>query len=99
MMNPAETLNQLTNSENGANRLITMTGAKNLVHSKEENFLSFKLPKGVYVKIKLNVMDTYDMTFGKMRKFEYKETASFKGLYSEMLKKTFETHTGLYLTF
>ena len=98
-MNPSETLNQLTNSNNGANRLITMTGAKNLAHSEKENFLSFKLPKGVYVKIKLNAMDTYDMTFGKMRKFEYKETASFKGLYSEMLKSTFEKHTGLHLSF
>ena len=97
-MNATETLNQLTQSNNGIGRLSAMTGAKNFAQSSEENFVSFKLPKGVHVKIALNAMDTYDMTFGKVRKFEYKVIKEFKGLYADMLKETFEKHTGLYLS-
>ncbi len=96
--NATETLNQLTQSNNGMNRLAVMTGAKNFVQDSEKNFVSFKLPKGVYVKIKLNSMDLYDMEFGKIRKFEYKVTQEFKGLYADMLKETFEQHTKLYLS-
>ena len=98
MINAVLTLNQLTQSENGMNRLAMMIGAKNFVQSKEEGFVSFKFPRGQYVKIKLNSMDTYDMEFGKIRKFEYKVTKEFKGLYDTMLKETFEQHTQLYLS-
>jgi hypothetical protein len=43
-------------------------------------------------------MDTYDMEFGKIRKFEYKVIKEFKGLYDDMLKSTFEDHTKLALS-
>jgi hypothetical protein len=98
-MDATVTLNQLTQSSNGIGVLAAMTGAKNFAQSTEENFVSFKLPKGVHVKIKLNAMDTYDMSFGKIRKFEYKVTKEIKGLYADMLKEAFENHTGLYLSF
>ena len=98
-MNATETLNQLTQSDNGIFYLVAMTGAKEFVQSGEESFVRFKLPRGVVVKIKLNSMDLYDMEFGKIRKFEYKVTKAFKGLYADMLKSTFEEHTGLYLSF
>jgi len=93
-----ETLNQLTNSNNGANRLAAMTGAKNFVQDIEKGFVAFKYPRGKYVKIQLNSMDTYDMTFSSIRKFETKVIKEFKGLYADMLKETFEQHTGLYLS-
>ncbi len=96
--NATETLNQLTNSNNGANRLSAMIGAKNFAQDSEKGFVSFKFPRGKHVKIQLNAMDTYDMTFGTIRKFEYKVTKEFKGLYADMLKETFEQHTKLYLS-
>ena len=97
-MDATETLNQLTQSQNGMNRLVAMTGANNFVKSKEESSVSFKIPRIGFVKIRLNGMDTYDMTFYKIRKYEYKVIQEFKGLYSDMLKETFESHTGLYLS-
>jgi len=93
-----EVLNQLTQSSNGARKLAMMTGAKNFAQDSEKYFVTFKLPRGVIVKIKLNAMDLYDMEFGKIRKYEYKVTKEFKGLYADMLKKTFEQHTKLYLS-
>jgi len=97
-MDAIVTLNQLTQSNNGMSRLTMMIGAKNFVQSKEESFVSFRFPRAQYVKIKLNAMDTYDMEFGKIRKFESKVSQEFKGLYAEMLKETFEQYTKLYLS-
>ena len=93
------TLDQLTNSNNGMNRLAAMIGAKNFVQDSEKGFVAFRFPRGKYVKIQLNSMDTYDMTFSNIRKFEHKVTKEFKGLYADMLKETFEQHTKLYLSF
>jgi len=95
-MDATVTLNQLTQSSNGINRLSAMIGAKNFVQG--ENHVAFKFPRGKHVKIELNGMDTYDMTFGTIRKFNFKVTKEFTGLYADMLKETFEQHTGLYLS-
>ena len=91
------TLSQLTQSNNPTRRLKAMIGAKNFL-SDGKSFVSFKFMKSGYVKIKLNAMDTYDMEFGKIRKFEYKVTKEFKGLYCDQLKSSFENHTKLYLS-
>ncbi len=96
--NATKTLNQLTQSDNGMRRLSAMIGAKNFVQDSEKGFVAFKFPRGKYVKIQLNSMDTYDMTFSTIRKFESKVTKEFKGLYDDMLKETFEQHTKLYLS-
>ncbi len=82
----------------GYNKLRAMTGASNF--ASEPNSLSFRLksPKANYVKITLNSMDTYDVEFGKMRGDSYKVVAEEKGIYDDMLKKTVEKNTGMYLT-
>ena len=94
-MDAKETLNQLTQSDNGINRLVAMIGAKDF--AKGETSVSFKFPRGQFCKITLNGLDLYDMEFGKIRKFTYTPVKTFNNLYAEDLKNTFEQHTKLYL--
>jgi hypothetical protein len=95
----AETaLNQLTQSKNGIGRLQLMIGAKNFVKSDEDQFVSFKYPRGKYFKIKLNGLDLYDLEFGSIRKFEYKVLNTYENVYAEDLKNIFEQETKLYLS-
>jgi hypothetical protein len=84
----------------GGNKFIAMTGAKQFVAGKNE--MSFRIPGGHFtkqginhVKIKLTEMDVYDVTFGKIRKFEYKEVKKVKGLYFDQLQEVFTQVTGL----
>lgn len=96
-------INNLTQSSNGMNRLVAMTGAKNIIFSSEDNYVSFKLPKISkynYVKIVLNPMDTYDVYFEKhiWSKMKMMKQVVVSGLYNEMLKSTFEQNTGLHLS-
>ncbi|QIW91239.1 hypothetical protein COHAPHLL_00403 [Vibrio phage V09] len=70
MFNATTVLNQLTASNHGHSRLVAMTGAKNIMQSVENRFVSFKLPKAAvrginYVKITLTDADLYDIEFGK----------------------------------
>jgi hypothetical protein len=82
----------------GGNKFVVMTGAKNFVVIP--NGLSFRIPragKGIqYVKIKLNAMDTYDVEFGKLVKYEYKLISKYNGIYFDGLRELFEKETGLY---
>lgn len=77
---------------------LTMIGAKNLVADK--NSLAFRIgrnPKKVnYIKIKLNDMDTYNMTFGKIGKFDYEILNEVTDVYSDQLNKMIEHYTGMY---
>lgn len=95
-MNTAEIiLNQL-----GGNKFIVMTGSKNFVNTGKG--LRMKLTrnkaKAQYLTITLNAMDTYDMTFIKVRKsdFQITEVAKSEGVYCDQLTKIFEQVTGLY---
>ena len=102
MINANETLNQLTNSNNGANRLISMIGAKNL--AKDDNSVMFKFMRGAsnkanYCKITLNSMDLYDVEFGKIHGVKYKIINCLDGLYGDMLFDMFQNETGLALKF
>jgi len=96
-MNIAKTiLNQL-----GGNKFIVMTGAKNVIGG--ENFLQFQIgrnSKGITnVKIILNSLDLYDMTFYKMRspitEKMFKPVAECNSIYGDMLDECFEKNTGL----
>lgn len=84
----------------GGNRFLVMTGARGLVAM--ENGMGFKLPsfkakQGInYVKIILNVMDTYDVTFYKVRGFDLTEISNYEGIYNDGLVELFEGETGLY---
>lgn len=98
------TLNQLTQSDNGSSRLVTMIGAKNFIQSQEENFISFRFMKGAankanYIKITLDASDTYTVEFGYIRGMNYKIINVSAGLYDDMLYSHFIEETGLHLTF
>ncbi len=86
----------------GFGRLTAMTNAKQFMHDNDGS-LAFKFSgsrKVNYVKITLNCMDTYDVEFGKIKKFNYvkDEQRSRDGVYGDMLVDLFEQATGLYLS-
>ncbi|MBL8014100.1 MAG: hypothetical protein JNN05_09660, partial [Candidatus Omnitrophica bacterium] len=74
----------------GGNRFAIMTGAKNFVALG--SVLMFSLPSrfakdGINkIEIKLNVMDTYDVKFYKVAKFDAVTIASFEQVYAEDLQ-------------
>lgn len=86
-------LNQL-----GGKRFIMMTGAKNL--GATSNGLVFKVmgnaKKVNHVRITLNALDLYDVEYLSITKKAYKTISESKGIYDDMLRKDFETNTGLY---
>lgn len=97
------TLNQLTNSSNGGNRLVAMIGAKNFVRDEKNYTIGFKFAakatnKANYCRIKLNAMDLYDVEFISIRGVNVKTISTHNGLYADMLKGTFEDETGLRLS-
>jgi len=77
-----------------------MTGAKNLLALNSG--LQFSLPGRIgksginSVRIVLNSMDTYDVTFYHIAGVNVREVAQHEGIYNDMLKNTFETETGLF---
>ena len=102
MIDATTTFNQLAQREGGINVLAAMVGAK--AFCKDDNSVSFRFTakaknKANHVTIRLNSMDTYDVEFGYIRGMNYTVRSETKGLYDDMLKKHFETETGLYLSF
>lgn len=83
----------------GGNKFTVMTGAKNLL--AHQDALSFRLSstmtknKSNYVKITLNASDLYDVTFGKIVKYDLKEISTFSDVYAENLVELFKNETGL----
>lgn len=84
----------------GGSRFAMMTGARNFVQSSKDKWLSFRIgrnkSKANFVKIQLNSMDTYDMTFGRIHGYEYRDLKTFNGLYGDQLEEIFQDYTGLY---
>ena len=82
----------------GGNKFCVMTGAKNLVG--DENSLSMRIGRNSsnsnYLKITLNSMDTYDMKFYRLWRFEEKSVTEYNNIYNDMLTDTFTAHTGMY---
>ena len=84
----------------GIGRIRAMTGAKQfLALAGQYVGVQFKFPnrlrsRGNYVRITLNVGDTYDMRFQNGAKV----VAEFKGVYADQLKSLFEEQTGLRLS-
>ena len=95
----------------GGNKFAFITGAKNFIGNKGENWLSFRIgrngSKANYVKITLSPMDTYTVEFKRisMPRFnsktlsfsEYKETliAKREDVYCDQLQDVFTEVTGL----
>lgn len=74
-----------------------MLGAKNFVGDKDS--LSFKISGSKaysHIKVRLNSLDLYDMTFYKIVGNEIKNEKTVEGLYFDMLHSTIEQETGLY---
>lgn len=83
--------------------LITMMmGARNFYSANDDQTLGFTIAKGAKKKITrisitLNAMDTYDVTFGKIYKMEYKEVERIENVYADMLHAIIEETTGFSL--
>ena len=82
----------------GGNKFRMMTGAKHL--AGDENSLSMRIGRNSsnsnYLKITLNSMDTYDMKFYRLWRFEEKSVTEYNNIYNDMLTDTFTAHTGMY---
>ena len=78
-------------------KALYMMGAKNL--GADENSLSFRIRgsnKVNHIKVTLNSMDTYDITYSKIWGAKCKTVATSEGYYTDMLLADFEEKTGLY---
>lgn len=102
---PADiTLQQL----GGRGRLTTMVGAKHFMSQNDGRTLTFRFQGSKvanFIRITLNGLDYYDITFikiGPMNRKTYEapqtEVESFDNVAAEQLKSIFESTTGLYLT-
>lgn len=83
----------------GGRRFIAMTGSSNFIDGG--NYINMKLTKNAckaqYLRIELNSMDTYDMTFYRVDKELNRTTvAECNGVYCDMLQDIFTQKTGLY---
>jgi len=88
----------------GANKLKAMVNAKYFCCLSVPPGLQFRFSGSKianHVKIELNSMDTYDVTFmkiGNAPKFNITNEQTFKGIYNDMLINLFEQTTKLYIT-
>jgi len=82
----------------GGNKFIAMTGAKNI--SGGNYSLQFKIMRNsrrvTHVKIEINGLDLYDLTFYSIRGYDSPIIRSqANNIYADMLQTTFTEHTGL----
>jgi len=79
------------------NKALYMIGAKDYVAG--ENSFSFKImrneKKVTHVRVKLNGMDTYDVTYFNIRGINIKEISKSCGIYNDMLLGNIRNNTGL----
>jgi len=83
----------------GGAKIAVMIGCK--VFMKDEDTLSFKFKgnrKVNHCSIKLNGNDTYNIEFGKIKKYSYKVIEKIDDVYCDQLASTFEDTTKLRLT-
>lgn len=83
----------------GGNKFKAMTGAKDFSYG--DRYLQFRLPRGAtnkakFVKIALEINDTYTVTFSTMnRKYEVRVISSHEMIYADRLQGLFTEQTGL----
>jgi hypothetical protein len=78
-------------------KALYMLGAKNM--AGDEKSLSFRISGSSrvnYIKVTLNSLDLYDITFGKIWGNSYKVISEKNGIYNDMLHSIIESETGLY---
>ena len=85
----------------GGNTFVYMTGARNLVSTK--NGIAFKIGRNSsganYLRINLNGKDLYDIEFISIRGTSMKTKHTFNDIYCDQLVQIFESTTGLYTKF
>lgn len=85
----------------GGHKFIAMTGAKNFVC--DNNSMGFKLSGTMtrdrinWVKITLNIMDTYDLEFKSIWGDKIKTISEISGVYFDGLRDVIADRTGLSL--
>lgn len=82
-------------------RALFMMGAKNLVGDATENSLRFQISdcrEISHIIVKLEVADTYTVTFIKTRGINFKTVATVEDVYADNLHAVIESQTGLRLS-
>lgn len=78
-------------------KALFMIGAKHLIAGK--NYLQLKLGRNAgnwnTLKIALNGLDLYDMTFYKIRKLKVTAEKTVENIYCDQLRDIIESETGL----
>ena len=81
-------------------KALTMMGAYNKSYDSKDGSISFKIKgskKFNYIKIALNGLDLYNITFMKIGKYDIKKEKTINDIYSDMMHSLIEKETGLYL--
>ena len=91
-MNIAQTIAQQL-----GHKALFMIGAKNLIAGKD--YLQMRLGRNSggwnAIKIALNGLDLYDMTFYKIRKLTVSKEKTVDNIYCDQMRDIIETETGL----
>lgn len=78
-------------------KALFMIGAKNIVAGPD--FLQFRLGRNTSswnaLKIRLNGLDLYDLTFYQIRKLKVASKKTIDNIYVDQLHETIESETGL----
>ena len=85
----------------GSGKLKAMIGAKQFTAGANNLTFRFTAPslnKANCIRITLNAMDTYDVEFIRVRKFDLATIHTESGIYAEDLRRIIEQVTGLYLS-
>ncbi len=96
------TVREIILQQLGGGKFIAMTGARNFIGL--EDGLSFKLPSNFasdginFIRVKLNVRDTYDVEFGKVRGLNYTQHSLHEDIYNDNLRDVISRVTGLSLS-
>jgi len=85
----------------GGRRFMMMTGVKQFMLGSNGE-VSFKLGRNKskcnHVKIEYDYgRDLYNVVFGRIYNYEYKELERTDGCFFDMLEELFENYTGMYL--
>ena len=85
----------------GRRAIATMLKVKSMVYDDNELVIQFtnrRRSRGNMVRITLNPLDLYDVTFYNVAKFEAKKVRVYNNLYNHSLREVFTRQTGLDLT-
>lgn len=100
MTNEKHTIAGTIFAQLGGNKFVAMTGAKNFDYC--DRYLRFQLPRGAknkakFVKIALEINDTYTVTFSTMKRSTYEVVviSTHEMIFADRLQTLFTEQTGL----